>query len=209
MNDTVTLIDRANDVSAFASTDKNRHILNGVYMNGKGTEATDGRVCIRVPYSQIGAEEFPPVASASNERQCAIVPTKSFQDAIRTIPKGMTLPVLHCLRVSTRQHGSNLVAQLTTTDLDQTRVTESKTIDGTYPNLETVWPKDEPKFSIAISAEVLKKVVDYAAKNGLEDGHGYHVINFHFTDNLSAVRFSIPLEDGRKAEGVAMPMRMT
>lgn len=226
MNDQVNptapvLIDGANDITAFASTDENRYVLNGVYMNGKGTEATNGRIAIRVPFVMMGAEEFPPVKGATAEREPVIIPTKAFKEAISNAGKvKSTLPVLNCVRVSTFREQRTVIdpktkaetvetetkAQLATTDLDASRVIETRVVDGNYPNIAQVYPNDEPKLTISLSAVYVKMIAEYALKHGKSD---QAPITFRFTDELSGVRFDIPLEDGRKAEGVLMPMRLS
>lgn len=203
---TAVLIDRANDVSEFASKDARRFVLNGVYMNGKGTEATDGRVAIRVPYVAIDPVEFPQIANLPEERECAIVPTKAFKEAIATIPKGMALPVLECMRVSTRKDGPNVMAQMATTDLDRSRVIEAKTVDGNYPNIDQVLAKNkDPKLRICISAAILKQVADYTLKH-CDKNIG---VQFEFQDEFCSIHFSMVLDDGRRVEGCMMPMRMS
>lgn len=207
---TPILLDAANDLSAFCSKDEKRQILQGIHVNGC-TEACDGRILIRVPFVPIPADEFPPVSTASNDRKDCIIPAKQLTEALSKA-KGMTLPVLNTVRLSTRpgEGTAPLRAQLVTTDLDNQRMIEAKTIDGNYPNTEQVIPKDEPKLSICLSSTYLRKIADYAEKHGV-DKHGDNQgcpIRIDLVDELSPARFTIPLHDGRQAKIVLMPMRM-
>lgn len=206
----VQLIDKANDISAFASRDANRYVLNGIYANGKGTEATDGHVCIRVPFVALDVATFPTIENVSDEREAVILPVKAVQEAIRNAGTRSIQPALNCVRLSTVKRGDSVRAQFATTDLDSNRVVETKAIEGAYPSLDVVWPTAEPTLSISVNATILKQIADYAIKHGLATGsrEDEYAVRLDFTDNLSAIRFAITLTDGRKATGVAMPMRM-
>lgn len=204
---TPKLIDAANDVSAFASTDDTRFTIKSIHFTDAGTEATNGRICIRVPYPAIDVKDFPPVAGVGDEMLDCIVPPGAVKEALAKVPKRMSLPVLQTVRVSAVNSGVNK-AQFAVTDLDVERVTTARLIDGQYPSLQKVWPTEEPKLSIALSAHLLKAVCEYAIKHGKESGDCSPFINLRFIDHLSPVRFDFPLADGRRADGVVMPSRM-
>ena len=77
------LIGRHHDITAFASTDTTRPMLNGVHYNAdRGClEATDGKaIAIRVPVCQ-QVEEFPASAGETTLTDCTI-PTAAFKKAL-------------------------------------------------------------------------------------------------------------------------------
>lgn len=206
-NEKPVLLDRANDISAFASTDESRYVINGIFVNGKTTEATDGRILIRVPFVETPHDEFPVVANVTHQREQVIVPIKPLKEALAKADANKSkLPVLNCVRVSTRNNVSGLKIQMATTDLENERLIESKPIDGNYPNIDQVIPTAEPTLAICFSANYLKLIADYAIRHGKGD---QHPVVFKFTDALSALRYEVKLEDGRTAVGVLMPMRMS
>lgn len=215
MNDTVknspVLIDRANDVSAFCSVNPSHYVITGVYANDKGTEASDGYIAIRVPFVETSAEEFPACANAGSERLPAIIPVKPLKEAIsKAASHKSNLSVLNCVRLSSSKAGDKV--QFVLNDLDTERVIETRPIEGQFPKLDAVWPDKKPDLTIELSAELLSTIVDYALKHGEEfskERWKYHTVKFAFNDELSPVRFTVQIADGRKAEGVLMPCRMS
>lgn len=209
------LLDRANDVSAFASSNPNRIVLQGVHANGEGVEATDGTIYIRVPYVQIDPAEFPPVKSASDERKCALLPVKALKEALKTIPKS-NLPVLNTVRLSTVEETyekapPTLKAQLATTDLDAQRVIETRCWEGEYPATQGIIPEHPKnvKRRIAINALNLKRIAEYALAHGANpNGCVAPPVVFEFAQATESIKFEINLVDGRKAEGCVMPVRL-
>lgn len=205
-NDKVELLDKANDVSAFAGTDPARRVITGVYANGKGVEASDGRVLIRVPYVQIDASEFPDAGGTlAKDRKAAIIPTKALQEALQSTPKRVTLPILACVRLATA--GEKI--QLATTDLETSRVIEATPIEGNFPDVRQCIPESPATLTIAFAADVLKRIADYALKHGAETGNAGPTVKFELIASTDAARFSIQLKDQRVAEGVLMPVRIT
>lgn len=197
------LIDKANDISAFASDEPSRCVIQGIHLDRRFTEATDGKIMIRVPYVTTPATEYPAIDRVSDELTDSIVNVKAFTDAIKAAPKSKNLPVLQTVRLSSNAKGDKV--QLATTDLDDARVVESKRIEGKYPNTDAVWPEQPDGKSICLSGELLKRIADYAIKHGKDDAP----IRLTMTDEFSPVTFAIKLEDGREAKGVLMPMRMS
>jgi DNA polymerase III sliding clamp (beta) subunit (PCNA family) len=159
-----------------------------------------------VPYVGTPHEEFPAIPNVTHEREHATIPSKIFQEALAKAGKGCSLPVLNCVRISTRKEANGTIkAQLATTDLDTNRVLETKCIDGQFPNTDQVIPQEAPTLSIALGADLINRIAEYALKHGAKA----KAITFHFTDALSPARFDVPLEGGRVAKGVLMPMRMS
>lgn len=205
------LLRKHHDITAFASTDSARFVLNGVNYNGpkKLLEATDGSICIRVPVEE--TDEFPPVPKLddlpeTNGQSCDI-PMKPFLKALKSIPNSR-LPILESVRLDVEAPNKNCQSaqfHLTTNDLDTVSTISGRAIDGTYPDIDKVVPTDEPKLAIVLSADRLLKIAQYASKHGTHE----HPVKFLFTDELSPVRFSIRLEDGQESVGVLMPMRMS
>lgn len=200
------LIDKACDVSAFASTDATRFVLNGIHFGPLGVEACDGRAAIRVPYSNIGVSHFPEVKGVGDALPDCIVPCAAVKEQTSRADKnkGM-LPVLSTVHVS-----GNGKITLATTDLETERPISVKPIDGQYPVLDQVWPSAKPVVSIALSPTLLKRICDYCEKNGLvaqKDADA--TVTLRFTDELSPMTWDCVLEEsGRRAEGVLMPKRM-
>ena len=172
-------------------------------------EATDGRICIRVPVEE--SDEFPPVPKldslpASNGAAC-VIPSRPFLKALKSIPNSK-LPILESVRLDIEPPHGDVQAStfhLTTNDLDTISTLSGRAIDGTFPNIDAVIPSEEPKLTITLPAILLQKIAQYAVKHG----KGECPVKLSFTDELSPVRFYIRLESGDEASGVAMPMQMS
>lgn len=198
------LIDRANDLSAFCSTDAGRSVLHGIHFRKEGTEATNGRMLMRVPYVVADLSDYPPVAgiTSKSELKDCIIPAKAVSEAVKNAEKYRgPLPILSNVHVQ-----SNCTkATLTTYDLDNERVLLPRLIDLDYPKTEQVIPTEKAKAVICLSAEYLQDIADYVLKNN-EKNMG---IRLEIIDELSPMRFGITLDDGREVKGVLMPMRMS
>lgn len=207
-NSPARLIDVACDITAFCSTDHNRYALHGVHFTPNGIEATDGKIAIRVPYPGTPAEEFPKVPGVTDNLSPVLVQSGVLKDAIKGTMKKANLPVLTMARVSTWEDNGRRNIQLATTDLEKTNVIQAIPMDASFPSLDTVWPTEKPKFSITLGPDLLKRLADYASKHGLDLKDG-PAIRFDFTDEVSPVRATVKLKDGRDAHALLCPMRMS
>lgn len=201
------LIDKANDIGAFCSLEASRFTLQGIHFTKDKTVATDNKVLIEVPYSQLEVEDFPPVEVSDAFQPGVIIPAKAVKEALKTTIHKSNLPTLGCVRVASATKDK---AALTTTDLDNERTLATKLIDGTYPNTEQLWAAlKPPQMKVALNAKLLKKIAEYALANGKVDHKGDIAINIEIADEMSTMAFSIYLEDGRKARGLLMSMRIS
>lgn len=198
------LLSKEHDITAFASNDPGRYVLQSVHYDAKGqfVEATNGRQLIRVPVQ--ASEEFPPItgANGSPAPDC-IIPIAPLRKAIASIPK-CNLPILGHVAVTAVENEPSKI-RLTTNDLDTENSAVVRTIEANYPRTDQVIPDKAPEFAIALSALELQKIVAYAAKHG----SGECAIRFEFNSDLDPVRWSVTTQETRKVSGVLMPMRLT
>ncbi len=135
-------------VSKLASRDATRYAINGVLVrrteNGRcAAVTTDGRrlikatwgdACLRAEFPSVGLGSVEPVEDFE-----AIVSTKQWDEAEKTIPRNGNKPILfHCLLDETTANGK---IQMGTTDLDTRRRLGGDSIEGTFPKYEDVIPK--------------------------------------------------------------------
>lgn len=203
---TAILIGKHHDLSAFASTDDSRMILQSVHYHAghKAVEATNGKIFIRVPVEERLADEFPVQGPEAAPTDC-VIPLPAFKKAIGNIPNGSTPTSIQRARLDAAQDGESVKVALSTTDLSSEQAIKVKGVEGTYPNCDVVIPTDPPKLTISLAAELLLTLATYAKKHGAEG----QFITFEFTDNLGAVRFGVRLQEGGRATGVMMPARMS
>lgn len=207
------LLGKHHDILAFASKDESRPVLNSVHYNHEKRflEATDGMILIRVPVKVDEEDAFPPVSINGEAKDC-IVPTAAFKKALGNIPKGGNQPILKHLRLTVSGDDEKAKINLAVNDLDTEQCVTVKPMEGGYPDTELVIPKEEPTLTITLSSRILMQIAAYAEKHGKASGSGT-AVKLSFTDALSKVRFSFPLEnpsgDTIEATGIAMPMRMS
>jgi DNA polymerase III sliding clamp (beta) subunit (PCNA family) len=198
---TVILLNREHDITAFASNDQSRYVLQSVHYNeaAQCLEAVNGRCLIRVPVQK--SEDYPTLSGEFAPAKDMIIPIAPFKKAMASIPKS-AVEVL-CNVAMSSVNGEKV--RLTTNDMDNENSVVAKRIDGIYPNCEQVIPTATPTFSISISAHELQNIANYFAKHGV----GQCAVNFQFTADCEAVRFSGTTTSGKKVVGVVMPMRMS
>jgi len=212
--ETNILLGKHHDITAFASKDAARLTLNGVHYHHdkKLVEATDGRVMIRVPVVEDKDGEFPSVSVNGEAKDC-IIPIAPFKKALGNVKKS-SLPICEHLRLSVIEKSGTpeLIINLCTTDLDTEQNVATRPIDAKYPNVDQVLPTEETKFSYCLSAKILKQIAEYAERNGHATNGTDIPVKFEFTEELLGVKFSVMLDTPMgivKAEGMAMPMRMS
>jgi hypothetical protein len=220
---TAVLIGKQHDITPFCSSDATRYVLRGAHYNkaGKYLEATDGKVLVRVPVCTSAVEEFPSTSAGGNDLDDdIIIPEETLRKALNNIPKGMNIECLNYAKVSTAPAKlTPSIKQVTfvTTDLENEQSVSGKCIEGQFPKTDVIWPKEKPKFKVALASEILQRIAAYATKvgkNGNKPGDPVAItFSFYDTDGLSPVGFSFPVKnglcDGDKVEGIAMPMRMS
>ncbi|HLY22262.1 MAG TPA: hypothetical protein VKT83_07315 [bacterium] len=197
-------------VADVASKDENRSALCGVHVKatdaGVIIEATDGARMIRatVP-TPFKPEDFPTIAgfdANANGAQEAIIPLDAWKKAFKAVPKPKYRPILGCLALTMEQ------AQVTfaSTDLQSASITPVKPVDGNYPNIDQVMPKDEPTFAIAFDANILADTLKALAALA-DDGHKPMVrFEFHGSEKATKVVVSHSKESAQ-VEALVMPMR--
>jgi DNA polymerase III sliding clamp (beta) subunit (PCNA family) len=181
-------LDQVTDVSAFASTDSSRYVLNGIHLGKEFVEATDGRMLVRAPYP-VGYDK---------PAEGFILPGKDVKSAVAGLKK-CRLPNA-VVKVEKNCTKAKLVAE----DVSRT----AELVDGNWPNTDQVWPGEEPKFSITLSARLLVTIATYV-KNIHAKDTASPSIRLDFTDATSVTVWSTKLDDGREVKGLLMPMRMT
>ncbi len=212
------LLNKSHDITAFASTDESRYVINSVHYNPtpkEGTtaylEATDGRVMIRVPAPHFEASMLPVKGACAELPEECIIPSALLKKAIKNIPNGGTPTAMQLARLDAK----NGRVTLTTTDIESEQAVSAKAIEGTFPNTEQVIPRGDVVLSVSLNPHLLGVIAAYAEKHASSQNHGV-VLHFYKdslakspTEVIGPIGFQITLADGSKATGVLMPMRLS
>lgn len=180
-------------------TDESRPVLQGLHIKDGHAEATNGHILARVPLLTVNPEECPADWQANGESLDGVILDPA---DLQTIGKGLqrvksTMPILQV--ASIRKNGEGLRAAW---GLDGD-IYNVKQIEGTFPDLEKVQPKEKPTLQVAINSKYLRTIADLAEK-------GEKVI-FTFRQKRGEVQYLEAVEFETKADrpikGLVMPMR--
>lgn len=201
------LLAKEHDITAFVSSDPARPNINGVHFNAAKNrlEATDGRILAVI--NVVESEEFPPVKGGETAQPLAcIIPSLTLRKGLANIPKRHSLPILEHAKLD-----SNGKVTLTTTDLDNEQSVTGKPIDGQYPNVDAVIPKQDDYRAICLDANAVAVICEWAKKHGKVSRQQWQTqdIRFEIKDELSPVLFTVRSESGLELKGVLMPCRMS
>lgn len=218
------ILRRHHEITAFASTDASRYVLNGPHYNATAgmLEASDGKAAIRVPVELVPEAELAGTGLATGGGQASdcIVPSAILAKAAKNIPNGNTLEMLQTLRLDTTTGAGQIApaaVTLTATDTDQiVQAVKSRAIDGTFPKLDQVWPKGEVHLEMAFDPELLGRICAYAKKHALEKKQALTLRVYK--DSLGndgtlwgALEFELHVNENcpTRVKGVIMPMRVS
>lgn len=152
------------EIVKFASRDDTRIGLNGVYVDGETTVATDGHRLLMVKSKQMENADWPAnsIKWSENDKPFTI-PLTTVEKALRNVPKKVDLPILERIAIGLKEvptgDADKVVCQ--TTDLDTTDNVEARIQEGKFPNYKQVIPdfKDSDQYQrVGVSAGYLKDV---------------------------------------------------
>lgn len=197
------------EIIKIASADQTRLALNGLYVDGDTTVATDGHRVIRVQTQSPAVEDWPANGVKWDKEEPFIMDKKTVEKALKNIPKKTDLPILQNVGVGlihTDQYDpKKIVCQ--TTDLDTTDNVESKPIDGIYPDYKRIIPDYEDKEQyqcVAISAKYLKEVCMILEKYQEKSSR----IQLYIKDENHSIVLTAEDDNETKATAIIMPMKL-
>lgn len=166
--------------------------------------ATDGKYAAIVTGTCEDGTQYPSVAalhSAPNGATEAVVNAPHWKEAFRGIPKGRfakSKPILANVAVVV---GEN-VTTLATTDLDQDRVSQPRNLEGRFPDVQGVFPKDAPRATICVNPKLLITLLKAAVEFAEE---GSERVSIELREATSPVVVTSEKGD-QKFRGILMPL---
>lgn len=201
---------RVAPIAQLASSDESRPNLQGIRVaqleGGRvQLEVTDGHELARLTLTPAVADgEFPAPESPPPTQSAGLIHRDAWETAFKGLKKSghhETLPVLDHLEVSLgAEH-----ATLTSTDLEGQNRQTVKLMDGRFPNLEAVLPKEEPTVTISFNATLLKRIMGVLAQ--ISDDKRQPRVKLDVFGPNSPMRFTLQDAD-LELIGLVMPMRM-
>jgi len=207
----VTLVKAHKAVLAFASKDETRPTLGAVHITPDYIEATDSYRLVRIthPADVIDPLDFPKGPDGDElvdeiPAEGVLVDAKALRKAFQGMPNRSTLPILNRVAI---KPGDHYVA-LATTDLEQTTVSSSRKVEGSFPNIAELikrYSEKEPIAEITLNPVMLKEIM--AAFGHFGCGNAHHPVTFTITSELEPCVMTAENSDGMTMTAVLMPVR--
>jgi len=132
--------------------------------------ATTGNIAVKVDFQEDDTDEYPamdngfPSAIRSNGAWEAFLPAKAVVDLPKTLgnPQKSYRPILRNIVID--EHSANGVVKTAAVGSTTTAQASLTTIDGTFPDLESVIPTEAPATTVHVNPFLLKMVLDTACK---------------------------------------------
>jgi len=152
------------EVYKIVSKERCEGVLSGVLFTGEATVATDTHLLIEVstPNNQ-DIEDYPTSKEyIINEHKPFVIKADVVKNLIKDIPKNSSLPILENIVVA--KSDDEEVASLVTADFTTVNVHKVKKLTGNYPDYKQLFTKEDPKTTIRLSPELLKKIAEFYCK---------------------------------------------
>jgi len=180
-----------------------RYYLNGIHFGPEKMSSTNGHMLMQVNYLDLDPSDYPfdngkaPMCQGTSD---VIIPAAAITAALRNCSKDK-LPILDETIVVVKTDPK--LVSLSSTDLEVTKVTKAKTIDGRYPDVEALMaPLTGDHTDVGVDPDLLI-AAGQAAK-----ALGAKCMKLSVVDANSAVRFEASTPEGQTLEGMIMPMRL-
>lgn len=184
-----------------ASKEDGRYILQTVRIEKHRTIATDGKILIRVSTPNLDKEQIPAIQGiekSDTQIKPFLLPANECLKIAKSVPKVKSLPILNHIFVDTEKTNQNGFAVLGQTDLDTSPVYQVRKIEGDYPDIEQVSPKD-PVLTIRFNPEFLIRVLRHAQRINQESVE----LKFYAPDK--PVSITSRGEDGQTMRALVIP----
>ncbi|HEX4501081.1 MAG TPA: hypothetical protein VH187_07970 [Scandinavium sp.] len=190
------------ELSKLVSKEESRSALRSLGVDKDCSVVTNGHYLVTVPHStELKEENFPvtPGLTPANVEKMQLVNGVAASAALKAIPRKNTIPVLRTAVLGTDN-------KLYVNDLTNVSTFDSKA-EGQFPNYKAVLPADnaKPVVTIGLSAEYVRLLADYMAKNGA--GESPNIVLTVYSPE-KAVKMETKTEDGRQITAVLMPVRL-
>lgn len=195
-------------VKGVASRDKTRPILESVYFKDNKSIACDGFRFIEITASNKKAEEYPIVAG---KKPIGIKNTLlTLQDAEKIkLPKSKNVPIINEAFVFLEEKEKKVTLGMT--DLSTSETKELTTLEGEYPDIDSIKPKDESDHvSIYVNAKFLKEMLAIVEQFTASNEEGKRTLEIKIKkDNATAPMIMKAKNDntGQGLYGLLMPVR--
>lgn len=208
------------ELTSFASREEERYALNGICFDPEGAVAVacDGKHFLVVPVVHDDESDFPEIpglVEKASEPEPFVIDANTVKNAAKQIPKCAALPFLERVRIvpTASENGSHPVTLATVHPRNGSQKIDTHMMEGAYPMWQQCVPReDRREIRVQLNAAFLADFLAFAKKHGddrstIEFGVPLPPDDMQTYDvRLKAVRVRIPMDDGREATGVIMPI---
>lgn len=150
---------------AITTSDDTRYALHAIQVQPTGTlEATDGHIAIRVTdKARIADGDFPALNGGTDPVKAQLVSSTSLKTLLDVMQKKSKIPVLPTIRVAAVGDVSVAIVVPEIGDMPVVqRLAETGGKGATFPNLDRVWPKEQPNVAVHLGVPVLEALLKMA-----------------------------------------------
>ena len=195
-------------VKGVASRDQTRLVLNSVYFKNNKSMACDSFRFIEITASNEKVEDYPIVAG---KKAIGIKNTLlTLQDAEKIkLPKSKNLPIINEAFVFLEEKEKKVTLGMTDLSISETK--ELTTMEGEYPDIDSIKPKDESDHvSIHVNAKFLKEMLAIVEQFTASNEEGKRTIEIKIKkDNATApmIMKATNNNTGQELYGLLIPVR--
>ena len=188
---------------------ESRYTVDAIHVTDQYSEVTNGHYLVRVSTSKLCTDaDFPAVngfVPANGEATDTLLSREVAQEVCKAIPSKSTIAVLKHAAIATHEKQVSIAV----TDLETPKVFHLEALDGHYPNIDSVIPKEGfAKLTFGVDARYLMMLAKSAIAHA---GHGKvktAVIKIEVKAANSALKLSCANSEGQTWVAVLMPVRL-
>lgn len=179
-------------------------LLSGVLITPEYTCASDKKRLLMVTNpSEVDPEDFPVDYPVGKIEHNSVIPAKVAEAVTKLVPKNPPIPILNYIAIKEEMDEKNEVIGINFTagNLESKQTIRSRVFDGIYPNIERIFPKEEPRFSVRIDGKLLKELLSFFdTKFGKEK----YYVELHFWSSKDPIL--LHQKEEQEIYGLLMPL---
>lgn len=194
-------------VAEFASKEKGRYTVCGILVEPNATVATDGQRLVKVscPNHEASLEDFPAIPGSQTVRATSsqLLPRQAAIDIAKNIPTKERIPALNNAAMMKVDDG---YIGFVSTDLQTTKPTIVKSLDGQFPDYEPCFHAGEPVAQISLNGKYMKELCGFLASI---DSGAHHCITLKFYGSKQSLQLEAKNDlTGQTASALLMPLNL-
>jgi len=191
------------DLNAFCEIENKRN-LNHVRVTQKFSEASDGKMMVRITECETKADDYPQIEEGTGVKE-VLIPSETARKT--KLPKSHISPID---RKACLSRTSDDTVFMSFTDLEnKSSVSIPYEEEIHWPDTDRVFPEKTDYQHLAVDARLLDKLCKYVIKhhNDYDSVPSLHIY-FHRTKSDQVVEFNFDMQKNRNGAALLMPLNI-